>query len=94
LQERITTLQSEVARLKGRLAAEAGDEDLLSFILRPEGKDESVSYVDDLKRRLKYVNTFQACDCFAKLGPETEKLKQRSTPMKAHCKGTAENSPT
>jgi hypothetical protein len=39
---------SEVKRLKTRLAANAGDEDLLHFLLG----DEQVSYSEDLKAKL------------------------------------------
>ena len=52
-QERIQTLTLEVNRLKGRLAAEAGDEDLLKFVLQCSAEERS--YIDDLKKRLAYV---------------------------------------
>jgi E3 ubiquitin-protein ligase BRE1 len=39
LKERIKTLNKEVTRLRQRLAAQAGDEDLLEFLLR-EGDSE------------------------------------------------------
>ncbi|KAI0071770.1 BRE1-domain-containing protein [Panus rudis PR-1116 ss-1] len=48
--ERIKVLESEVLRLKTRLAAEAGDEDLLTFLFK--GASEDLSYVNDLKQRL------------------------------------------
>ncbi|KAI0675260.1 BRE1-domain-containing protein [Trametes maxima] len=48
--ERIAVLESENQRLKTRLAANAGDEDLVAF-LWSNGSDGR-SYVDDLKRRL------------------------------------------
>ena len=54
-QERIQTLTLEVNRLKGRLAAEAGDEDLLKFVLQCSAEERS--YIDDLKKRLAYVLT-------------------------------------
>lgn len=49
-------LESENKRLKTRLAANAGDEDLLNFLW--QSTSDSQSFVDDLKQRLSYV-TFQ-----------------------------------
>ncbi len=48
------TLALEVNRLRARLAAEAGDEDLLKFIL--QSSTEEQSYIEDLKSRLVCVN--------------------------------------
>ncbi|KAI0374105.1 BRE1-domain-containing protein [Pilatotrama ljubarskyi] len=48
--ERIAVLESENKRLKTRLAAKAGDEDLVAFFW--SNSAEGSSYVDDLKRRL------------------------------------------
>ncbi|KAI0703349.1 BRE1-domain-containing protein [Cerioporus squamosus] len=48
--ERIAILESETQRLKARLAANAGDEDLMTFLWQSTSED--ISYVDDLKRRL------------------------------------------
>ncbi|OBZ67158.1 E3 ubiquitin-protein ligase BRE1 [Grifola frondosa] len=48
--ERINVLELELTRLKTRLAANAGDEDLMSFLFKDQ--QESSSYVDDLKQRL------------------------------------------
>ena len=44
-------LQSELRRLKARLAAQAGDEDLMNFILNQS--DVDVDYVQDLRTRLE-----------------------------------------
>ena len=44
-------LQSELCRLKARLAAQAGEEDLMNFILNQSDMD--VNYVQDLKARLE-----------------------------------------
>ncbi|KAF8635226.1 hypothetical protein AX17_004001 [Amanita inopinata Kibby_2008] len=49
--ERILALESEVKRLKSRLAAEARDEDLMSFIFSENGDMSSNAYVDSLKSR-------------------------------------------
>lgn len=49
-QDRISVLMSEIIRLKARLAAEAGDEDLMVFIL--ECRDTERSYIADLKDRM------------------------------------------
>jgi hypothetical protein len=43
-------LQSEATRLKSQLAANAGNETLLSFFL--QGQDADISFVDDLQSRL------------------------------------------
>ncbi|KAG8213579.1 BRE1 E3 ubiquitin ligase-domain-containing protein [Butyriboletus roseoflavus] len=48
--ERISQLQSEVARHKARLAALSGDEDLMKYFF--EGKFEDLDYVRNLKRKL------------------------------------------
>ncbi|GBE81020.1 E3 ubiquitin-protein ligase BRE1 [Sparassis crispa] len=48
--ERIKVLESEVTRLKTRLAADACDEDLLSFFSSDDA--ENVTYVSDLKSKL------------------------------------------
>ncbi|TFK86628.1 BRE1-domain-containing protein [Polyporus arcularius HHB13444] len=48
--ERIAILESETQRLKARLTANAGDEDLMTFIW--QNTSEDLSYVDDLRRRL------------------------------------------
>ncbi|KAI0697245.1 BRE1-domain-containing protein [Cytidiella melzeri] len=52
--ERIKTLVLEVNRLRARLAAEAGDEELLKFLFSCD--DEERSYVIDLKNRLAVAN--------------------------------------
>lgn len=49
-------LESENKRLKTRLAANAGDEDLFKFLW--QSTSDSPSFVDDLKQRLSYV-TFE-----------------------------------
>ncbi|PSR81178.1 hypothetical protein PHLCEN_2v6513 [Hermanssonia centrifuga] len=48
--ERIKILESEVKRLRTRLAAEANDEDLMTFLFK--STSEEVSYISDLKSRL------------------------------------------
>ncbi|KAI1794073.1 BRE1-domain-containing protein [Ganoderma leucocontextum] len=48
--ERIVALESQNKRLKTRLAANAGDEDLLKFLW--QSTSDSPSFVDDLKQRL------------------------------------------
>lgn len=48
--ERIVALESENKRLKTRLAANAGDEDLFKFLW--QSTSDSPSFVDDLKQRL------------------------------------------
>ncbi|KAH9929494.1 BRE1-domain-containing protein [Epithele typhae] len=48
--ERIIVLQSEIKRLKTRLAANADDADLVSFLWQSTA--DGPSYVEDLKRRL------------------------------------------
>ena len=50
-QERIIALESEVKRLKSRLAAEARDEDLMKFIFAHEGNATSSDYINTLKNR-------------------------------------------
>lgn len=50
-QDRIRMLQSEILRYKTFLAAKSGDEDFLRFLLR----EEDISYIDDLKVRLRLV---------------------------------------
>lgn len=49
--ERIIVLQSEVHRLRARMAAQTGDEDLINFII--SSSDVDASYVEDLKARLE-----------------------------------------
>ena len=44
-------LQSELRRLRARLAAQTGDEDLTNFILNRS--DVDIDYVHDLKTRLE-----------------------------------------
>ena len=44
-------LQSELCRLKSRLAAQAGEEDLMNFILNQS--DTDINYIQDLKARLE-----------------------------------------
>ncbi|KIJ67989.1 hypothetical protein HYDPIDRAFT_83645 [Hydnomerulius pinastri MD-312] len=51
--ERISQLQSEVARHKAKLAAYSGDEDLARYFF--EGKVDDLDYVHDLKRKLDEV---------------------------------------
>jgi E3 ubiquitin-protein ligase BRE1 len=43
-------LESEVRRHKAKLAAHAGDEDLMKYFW--EGKVDELGYVDDLRRKL------------------------------------------
>jgi len=45
-------LKLEVTRLRSRLAAQTGDEDILQFVLRGYS-EESNGYVDDMKERLR-----------------------------------------
>ncbi|KAF8628901.1 hypothetical protein AX15_003682 [Amanita polypyramis BW_CC] len=49
--ERVAVLESEVKRLKSRLAAEVRDEDLMKFIFTEGGDPASSAYVDALKNR-------------------------------------------
>ncbi|RPD59927.1 BRE1-domain-containing protein [Lentinus tigrinus ALCF2SS1-6] len=49
-EDRIAILESETKRLKARLAANAGDEDLMAFFWQSTSEDQS--YVEDLKGRL------------------------------------------
>jgi hypothetical protein len=44
---------SEIAALKARLAAQAGEEDLMTFLLGDESG--SASYVKDLEAKLRHV---------------------------------------
>lgn len=44
-------LQSELSRLRARLAAQAGNEDLMNFILNQP--DVDISYIQYLKTRLE-----------------------------------------
>ena len=44
-------LQSEVRRLRTRLAAQTGDDDLMNFILNQS--DVDINYVQDLKTRFE-----------------------------------------
>lgn len=53
-QERIAVLESENKRLKTRLAANEGDNDLVTFLW--SSSSEGPSYVEDLKRRLSCVH--------------------------------------
>ncbi|OCH92316.1 BRE1-domain-containing protein [Obba rivulosa] len=48
--ERIAVLHSELTRLRTRLAADAGDEDLVTFLFKDNAGDST--YVDDLRKRL------------------------------------------
>ncbi|KAH8119088.1 hypothetical protein DFH11DRAFT_1501929 [Phellopilus nigrolimitatus] len=48
--ERIALLSSEIQRLRGRLAAADGNEDLLSFLCN--NADINTDYVEDIKKRL------------------------------------------
>jgi E3 ubiquitin-protein ligase BRE1 len=50
-QERILVLVSEITRLKAQLAAQAGEEDLMNFILGEQ--TEGASYVKDLQTKLQ-----------------------------------------
>ncbi|KAI0930463.1 hypothetical protein AcW1_009141 [Taiwanofungus camphoratus] len=49
--ERIKVLESQLTRLKTRLAASTGDEDLMSFLFR-DHTEELATYVEDLQKRL------------------------------------------
>lgn len=49
--DRISQLQSEVARHKARLAALSGDEDLMRYFF--EAKSDDPDYVRNLKRKLE-----------------------------------------
>ena len=53
MQDRVKALTSEVARLKSRLAAQANDEDLMTFFFKYSNEERS--YVEDLKERLASV---------------------------------------
>ncbi|GJE95491.1 BRE1-domain-containing protein [Phanerochaete sordida] len=53
--ERISSLLSEVARLRSRLAAQANDGDLVKFLFKCT--DEERSYLEDLKTRLAAAET-------------------------------------
>ena len=55
-QERIELLTSEVRRLRARLAAGSGDEDLYSFL--SNNHDINSDYVEDLRSRYKYARIF------------------------------------
>ena len=46
-------LELEISRLKGTIAAQAGDMDLTAFFFRTAGEEKS--YIEDLKQRLKCV---------------------------------------
>lgn len=61
-QERITALQSEVGRLKARLASQAHDEDLMTFFFKT---NEDVTYIKDLRSRLELVISFILMLCLA-----------------------------
>lgn len=58
-QERIELLTSEVRRLRARLAAGSGDEDLYSFLLN--NHDINSDYVEDLRSRYKYARILFLC---------------------------------
>lgn len=53
--ERLTIMRSEVTRLRSKMAATAGEEDYLTFLLRSTegGEGEEVPYVRDLERRAR-----------------------------------------
>ena len=53
IQARVEVLQSELASIKGLLAAKAGDESLAAFLAAEKSGD--VTYVESLKERLSYV---------------------------------------
>lgn len=53
--ERITALSLEVARLKSRLASQANDEDLMTFLFKYSAEERS--YLEDLKSRLDAAET-------------------------------------
>ncbi|KAH7888505.1 BRE1 E3 ubiquitin ligase-domain-containing protein [Phlebopus sp. FC_14] len=53
--ERIAQLQSEVARHKAKLAAQAGDADLVKYFF--EGKVDDLDYVHELKKKLEDAET-------------------------------------
>ena len=53
-QERIAVFELENKRLKTRLAANAGDEDLVKFLW--ENTSEDTTFIDDLRRRLSCVD--------------------------------------
>lgn len=59
VQERVVVLQSEVTRLKTRLAARAGDEDLMTFLFKGGAGD--TIYLDDLRNRLACVHPSLCC---------------------------------
>ncbi|KAH7929827.1 BRE1-domain-containing protein [Leucogyrophana mollusca] len=49
--ERINVLESEVRRHKARIAAQEGDEDLMTYFFK--GKVDDIQYIRDLKKRLE-----------------------------------------
>ncbi|PCH43601.1 BRE1-domain-containing protein [Wolfiporia cocos MD-104 SS10] len=53
---RIKVLESEVARLKTRLAANAHDEDLMAFFFKDSAEDPN-AYISDLRSRLSSAET-------------------------------------
>ena len=55
-QERLAVLHSELKRCQAQLAANAGDESFLTYILGDHPED--ISYVEDLKSRLAWVVGF------------------------------------
>lgn len=59
LEERVEGLVLEVKRLKARLAAEAGQADLLSVLLSDDKGD--VSFVDDLREKLRSALSLIYC---------------------------------
>jgi uncharacterized small protein (DUF1192 family) len=54
IQDRVASLLLEVKRLKAQLAAKAGSEELLSFLLETSG--ESLTFVQDLQNKVGYVH--------------------------------------
>ncbi|THH32505.1 hypothetical protein EUX98_g1696 [Antrodiella citrinella] len=98
--ERIEVLYSEVTRLKARLAAKAGDEDLMTFFFQPTKKDASErahtdsetqeyvvdqSYVHDLRKRLSTAESRAAA-----LEATLSTLDQEHPDIAPHVRAAAE----
>ena len=56
-------LASELTRHRTRLAAEARDQDLMDFLFKQQGAEDT-SYLGDIKERLRYVwKNLVVCAC-------------------------------
>ncbi|KAH7911989.1 BRE1 E3 ubiquitin ligase-domain-containing protein [Hygrophoropsis aurantiaca] len=56
--ERISVLESEVRRHKARIAAQAGDEDLMRYFFKDQTDD--IGYIHDLKKQLRVAESKSA----------------------------------